>query len=320
MTDSTLQLQHAILRTIAYFDVFEYPLKVSEVWRWLYRGVGETWTASTDEVARVIDGLVTDQRLERHDEFLCLPGRSQFIAQRQVRAKLNEKKWKRAKTVARFVEVFPFVKTAAVVNTLAIDNARAESDIDLLILCAPRRIWLSRFMVTGIVQLLGFRRHGEHVANRVCLSFYLTTSALDLAPLKSAPEDHHFAFWATQAVPLMDDGAWKKFIEANRDWTSRLPNAWDANWVGRTLKPNRALRNIKHFYENVFGMSRAELFEASARDRQMAKMEKNTTSKLAQGTTEVVVNEEVLKFHEDDRRSRYNALYLERCRRLGITP
>lgn len=320
MTDETSFRPHAILRTLAYFDVFEYPLTIPEVWRWLYRGRGESWTATEADIQKEIEMLVAGQRIERHGEYLCLPGRRSCIAQRADRAKQNERKWKRARTVARFVEVFPFVKAVAVVNTLAINNARPESDIDLLILCAPRRIWLARFMVTGIVQLLGFRRHGDQIANRVCLSFYLTTRALDLAPLKSATEDHHFAFWATQAVPLMDDGVWQKFIEANRGWTGRLPNAWSNAWTRTTIKPNRLLRNIKHFYEQVFGLSRAELFEASARDRQMARMEKNTTSKLATGTTEVVVNEDVLKFHEDDRRARYNTLYQERCQQLGIAP
>lgn len=320
MTDGRSPLQIAILRTLAYFDVFDYPLTPAEVWRWLYRGVGEAWTASEAEVKQEIDRLVANSQMVRQGEHVCLPGRQSTIAQRQMRLKQNERKWKRARTVARFVEVFPFVKAVAVVNTLAINNARPESDIDLLVLCAPRRIWLARFMVTGIVQLLGYRRHGEHVANRVCLSFYLTTRSLDLAPLKSADQDHHFAFWATQAVPLMDDGVWAKFVEANRAWTSRLPNAWPTAWTQTTIKPNRVLRNIKHFYEQVFGMSRAELFEASARDRQMAKMEKNTTSKLAAGTTEVVVNEDVLKFHEEDRRATYNARYIERCQQLGIAP
>lgn len=313
-------LTTAILRTMAYFDVLDYPLTATEVWRWLYRGPQETWNVTPEEVRATLNTLVANQRLGHDRDWYTLPGREAIVAVRAERLVRNEKKWKRAKSTARFLEVIPYVKLAAVVNTLAIDNARAESDIDFLIVTEPERIWIARLMVTGIVEMLGYRRHGEKIADRICLSFYLTTKGLNLSPLKLDADDPHFAFWASQAVPLMDEATYEQFLTANRELTARLPNAWTWSWQNRLLKNNGLLRGIKRFYGRMFGMAAGNFLEAWARDYQLQRMDKNVHSKAKLGTTEVVISEDVLKFHEDDRRAKYNAAYRQRCEQLGIAP
>ncbi len=320
MTDASPDLlESAILRTVAYFDVFSYPITPEEVWRWLYRESGAAWQVDRSSVRIGLDQLVTAQRLERQDTWYFFPGRSEIVAIRQARQKENEKKWKRAKSTARFLEVVPYLKLVAVVNTLAIDNARPESDIDFLIITQPGRIWIARLMVTGLVEMLGYRRQGDKISNRICLSFYVTDDAMEMKKFAYA-DDHHLAFWTTQAVPMMDDGTYLKYADANRVWTSRLPNAWTWPWESRPLKPNKLLRGIKNFYGRIFGTAAGGYLEAWARDFQMQRMEKNINSRAKEGTTDVIISEEALKFHEADRRTEYNAAYVERCRRLGIAP
>ena len=321
MTDADRQLLHqAIRRTLAYYDVFEYPLRDGEVWRWLYRGVGETWEATLAEVQQALHDLVTVKKIETANDMFYLPGRAHLVRIRGERKVRGDRKWRRAKSVARFLEVVPYVKLVAVVNTLAIDNARSESDIDLLIVTEPERIWVTRMMVTGIVEMLGYRRHGDKIKDHVCLSFYLTTRALDLTPLKSAPDDPHFMFWVTQAVPLMDEKTYENFVNANRPLTARLPNAWTWPWQSRLLKKIGILRGIKRFYGRIFGIAAGNYLDALARDNQIKRFEADTESKSKLGTTDVVISEDVLKFHENDRRAKYNALFYERCRALGIQP
>ncbi len=319
-TPTPEQLHAAILRTIAYFDVFDFPLKFDEIWRWLYREGGATWTAEAGQVRQAVDHLVTIGKLQSTEDWLTLPGRGELVNIRRQRIADNEKKWKKIAGAARFLEVVPYVKMVAVVNTLAINNARPESDIDVLVVTEPGRIWIARLMVTGLIDMLGIRRHGTHITNRVCLSFYVTSDAMDLSRFANGADDHHFAFWTTQAVPVLDLDTYKKFVEANRAWTSRLPNAWSWIWDNRLISKNRLLRGIKNFYGRLFGTAAGQYLEAWARDFQMQRMEKNVDSKAKEGTTDVVISEEALKFHEADRRNEYNAAYAERCRALGIAP
>lgn len=309
----------SILRTLAYYDTFDYPLTVEEVWRWLYPPArGGVEGVTKDDVQHQVDELVQQRKLERRDGYLVLPGRSSIVQVRKIRTLANAKLWRRATTTARYLELVPFVKMIAVVNTLAIENARPDSDIDLLIITGARHIWIARMIVTAIVSLLGYRRHGTKIAGRVCLSFYVTTDALDFSQLASAAPDTHFAFWTAQAVPLLDDGTYEQYRQAN-DWVTKLlPNAWSWEWKHRLLAPNAGLRSIKQFYEIFFASPAGSWIEVWARNRQLKKMEKNVTSKASLGMTEVVISEDVLKFHELDRRREYNERLRRRLGELGL--
>ncbi len=313
-----LAIQTAILRTLAYYDTFDYPLTIAEVWRWLYPAPGTSLGAVTvEEVGRRIDELVTVGKVERRGVYVALRGRGKIVDVRTERMERGLKLWRRAAGTARYLELVPFVKMIAVVNTLAIDNVRPESDIDFLIVVAPQHIWISRMIVTGIVTLLGYRRHGTKIAGRICLSFYVTTEAMDFSKLKGQEDDTHFAFWTSQAVPLLDDGTYEKFKAANGWVTALLPNSWSWAWRTKLLVPNSGLGSIKKFYEIFFSTPVGHWFEAWARSYQVKRMEKNITSKAKLGTTEVIISEEVLKFHELDRRQEYNQQFQRRLTELG---
>lgn len=313
-------LQEAILRTIVYYDVFDYPLTVGEIWRWLYRRANEQLTASEGEVQAACDALAQTGVIEHERDWYVLTGRKNLVQLRAERHVLGQKKWRRVKSVARFCEIIPYVKMVAVCNTLAIDNARKESDMDVFIVTSAERMWLARMMVTGIVNMLGYRRHGTNITDRVCLSFYVTTQALDLEPLKIAvgQEDPYLRFWTTQLVPLMDDGAYEKFQKNNAWVTTRLPNGFSWNWKERLIPVENFLRSIKHTFEGVFASGLGFQFEDWARRYQLKRMNGNTNSKSKLGTTEVIISENVLKFHEEDRRNKYNLAFRIRLAQLGI--
>lgn len=252
------------------------------------------------------------------DGFVTLAGREVHVVTRASRQADNAKKWKRAESAARFIELVPFVKLVAVSNTLAINNARPASDIDLFIVTSRQHIWIARFLVTGIINLLGWRRHGKKITNRICLSFYVTSAALDLSPVKSADPDPHFTFWTSQLVPLMVDAdMYTKFKAANGWVTATLPNAWPAT-LDRLQTPNSSLRSIKRFYEIFFSSPIGVMIENWARARQLKKMELNVTSRADEPTTDVIISEDVLKFHEADRRQENNKKTEDRLSSLGL--
>ncbi|MBI2984937.1 MAG: hypothetical protein HYY50_04935 [Candidatus Kerfeldbacteria bacterium] len=321
-------LELAIGRTLAYFDVFDYPLTVRELRRWLYPTSGgqvsdvgsRKW--AIEDVERALTEEPLRLMIGRQGDFVFLAGRQAIVEVRQQRARENERKWKRAMTTARYLELVPFVKMVAVVNTLAINNARPESDIDVLVVTVPGHLWMARLLVTGIVSMLGYRRHGRKITNRVCLSFYITTDTLNLESLKSIDQpDTHFAFWTAQAVPLLNiDGTYERYVRDNVWVNQLLPNAWQWNWAARVLPPNPGWRSIKKLYEMFFATPIGWWLESWARERQMKKMAKNVTSKSKAPTTDVIISDEVLKFHEEDRRRKYNQAFVEKLRSLGIEP
>jgi hypothetical protein len=319
---SLTPLDRAILRTLAYYDMHDYPLTPAEIWRWLYAPSeseeSQVKDVRVENVEQALAGAELQALIERVGEYVVLKGRSNIVDIRKERFELNKKKWKRALTVARYVEIVPFVRMVAVVNTVAINNGKTNSDIDLLVVTAPHHIWITRMAVTGIVALLGYRRHGTKIANRVCLSFYVSMAGLNLEPLKREDSDPHFMFWAAQAVPLLDTGAYEKYVEQNAWITKALPNAFTWDWKKSLIAPNNGFRNIRRTYEAFFNSPIGTLFEGWVRDQQMKRFNQNTHSKSREANTDVIISEDVLKFHEADRRLEYNQKFRDKLQELGL--
>lgn len=67
-------------------------------------------------------------------------------------------------------------------GSLVTGTMNEGSDIDFYIATAPGRLYLTRALVTLVVQLTGWRRHGANVAGQICLNRFATTEAMDIGP------------------------------------------------------------------------------------------------------------------------------------------
>ncbi|MBI4426194.1 MAG: hypothetical protein HY567_01330 [Candidatus Kerfeldbacteria bacterium] len=311
-------LEQAVIAALAYHDVFDYPLRVEELWRWLYLADSRDWESITRatpaDVERAVQALERAAVVDRAGEFITRRGRSRIVATRLERHAANERKWRRAELAARFLRLVPFVQFIGVVNTLALDNARPESDIDLFIVAGRNRLWLTRLLVTLVVSLLGIRRHGLRVTDRICLSFYVSEAALDLDSLRLAGDDDdvYLTYWTAQVVPLFDRGGrWEAFKRANRWVVDRLPH-------GLIGTPSPRFGNglitplVRAVPESLLSTPLGALTEWLAKRLQLLVMSGKQESRRSAGTTEVVVTDEVLKFHERDRRAAYRQAFYQR--------
>ncbi|MDD5110113.1 MAG: hypothetical protein PHI63_02765, partial [Patescibacteria group bacterium] len=270
-----------------------------EVWKFLW---GQKAEAS--EIFEVLDSLVEQGKIERVHGYYCLSGRSEIIHTRWQRYLLAEPKYKRALRTARFLRFVPSVLTVAVCNNLAYSNGKAESDIDLFIIVRRGRIWLTRLLVTAVVQLLGLRRHGKKVTDRCCLSFYLTDEHLDISDLALPESDPYLYYWISTLAPIYDrEGTFEKFWQANAKLLQHIPNAHPKfvshrRNVGRIFSHSRAATKFGGW------------LDASAKRLQQRKMKHRPAHPSAD--TSVVISDSILKFHEEDRRELFRKQWMER--------
>lgn len=224
------KLKKNILATIAYYDGLNYPLTVFEVWKYLIRS--DYYTPNNDEKITLaqISCQLQDKELtkyiEHYNGFYFLKGRSELVSKRIINGKLSAGKIKRLRFVAGLLRLVPFVRMIAITGALAMKNARVESDWDLFIVTKYKKIWTCRTLVTIFLHLLGKRRHGKHVADRVCLNFFVTNESLEIITkdLFSANE-YMFLF------PLYGQEIHTKFQIKNR-------------WI-KNMKPSYALNEIE---------------------------------------------------------------------------
>ncbi|MFA4999967.1 MAG: hypothetical protein WC545_01235 [Patescibacteria group bacterium] len=205
-------LTQVILKTIAFFDLFNYPLTAFEIYQYL----GKKF-ALVEIMEVLADGAAGfSGRIGSENGFYFLAGREEIVTIRQERYNYARRKIKKAARFVRLFSLAPFVKVIAVANSLGAHNLRDGSDIDFFIITAPRRLWLSRFYCAGLAKLLNSRPRAGQKRDKICLSFYITADYLNLDDLKLPGGDPYFDYWLKDLVLLYNkDKVYENFQAAN---------------------------------------------------------------------------------------------------------
>jgi glycosyltransferase involved in cell wall biosynthesis len=219
-------IERAIMHTLAYSDLFDFPLTAGEVHRYLI-GV----RATAEEVNEVLaSGRLVPGRLTRIGDLFLLPGREGLAEVRRARAAVTQRLMPRAVRYGRMIAGLPFVRMVAITGSLAARNADSDSDVDYLVVTAPERLWLCRAMVILLVRLA--RRRNIVL----CPNYLLSESALELGQ-----EDLYTAWELAQMVPVAGIDVYRRLRRRNA-WTNRfLPNARDLEAAGRTGADDRVV-------------------------------------------------------------------------------
>ena len=201
----------AILCTVAYADVFDYALTLSQVHRYL---IGCRATRHDVHQALNVHGWLV-QRLRLKEEFVTLRGRGHLVEVRHERAELAADVWPLARRFARSIAALPFVRAVALTGALAMDNSGPGDDFDYLIVTSPGRLWLARAMVIGFVVKPAARRGHE-----VCPNYLLSERSLAFAE-----RNLYVAHELAQMVPMSGLETYRR-LRASNSWAARfLPNA-----------------------------------------------------------------------------------------------
>ncbi len=198
----------AVLKPLLYADIFDYPLTLEEVYRFLEVDL------PFETTQQLLAQAVAEQMLEQVGQFYCLPEKSHLIATRQQRWQMAQQLWGQAFYYGRWIASLPFVRMVAVTGSLAVDNpAEHRDDIDFLIVTQPQRLWLCRAMVIGLV------RYGRLRGSHLCPNYMLTERVLQL-------EERSFyaARELMQMVPLYGKPTYCRLRQLNSWVTEYLPH------------------------------------------------------------------------------------------------
>lgn len=219
-------VQAAVLCTLAYADLFDYPLTAAEIHRYL---VGMKVDPST------VDGLLHNGRtprcLTRTGAYFALSGREAIVEVRDERAQTAAELWPVAFRSGEAIARLPFVRMVAVTGALAVDNADPDDDIDYLVVTAPDRLWLCRAMIIHFVVRPAARR-----GITLCPNYLLSERAL-----ARFEHDLFTAHEIVQMVPVAGYEVYERICRLN-GWAARfLPNAYGRpRFADRHRLPSRA--------------------------------------------------------------------------------
>jgi hypothetical protein len=278
----------AVFETVCWFAVFEQPVSAEEVHRYLFDRKAT--------LAEVKKQLYSDKRIGKSFGFYFLRGHAGSVVNRCRRQYHAVKLWQRAVKFRFLLRATPFLRFAAVGNTVAFGWPEKESDIDIFVVARKNRLFITRAFLTFFTHALGLRRHGDKVAGKFCLSFFVSEVAQNLEKLALAKTDPYLAFWVATLVPLWGDAA-AEFYAANR---------WVWNYFPNLPKPEiKNIQTRRGVLRRVWEALLGDGCEAILRSWQLTRAKTKCTAKAEK--TAVVISEQVLKFHEKDRRREFAA-------------
>ncbi len=203
-------LEKAVWRTLAYADLFDFPLTAAEIHRYL-----EGTAAAPAAVDEILAGSrFLRQRLDRRGPHYFLAGREAIVSRRAACERAAGRLWPAARRYGRLMAALPFVRLIAVTGSLAVSSVDDGGDIDYFVVTVPDRLWLCRALIIGLVRLAAAR------GVPLCPNYLVSERALAL------PERNLYAARElAQMVPLAGLPAYDRLRRAN-PWTDRfVPNA-----------------------------------------------------------------------------------------------
>lgn len=228
-------------------------------------------------------------------------------------AEIEKKLWERINRYIPYLQVLPFVRMVAVCNNLSFGKVDDESDIDLFIVCKEGRLFTTRLLITLILHVLGVRRHRDKVKARFCLSFFIDDSHLDLSAI-AFENDYYLAMWIRYLIPVVD------YKSDGIGWASRFldHNLWISDYFSEDLKgysKDYLLRDapLFKFFRFVlggfFGFIWGNAFEWILKRWQLRRASKKALK--ADERASLIISDNILKFHNIDRRNEYNLKWME---------
>lgn len=283
-------LEQSILQTVAYFDLFDFPLTYAELYHYL-------WEAPAVTLSELIKTVGTIPQLQVDGGLVMFTGRH-LAATRAQHYVESESKFNKRRWLLKLLSFMPGVEAIYIVNTMAYHNVRADSDIDLLMVAPEGKIWAVRFYTTLLAKMLGVRPQPNHTQDALCLSFYVTPKGIRQLPqIRSTDQDAMEAYWLAQAFPIYDPQHIAQLF-INSDWLKRvLPNTTKQmphnNWLIQHTWLHRLLRPMGRLLLWNDLLKRLQLWIMPQQLKQLSGPLENSV---------VVLTDTVMKFHMHDPR------------------
>jgi len=307
MNNNHHNIEKSILETIVFFDIFNYPLTSFEIWKYLF-GV----RVDLGDLIEILESSsFLKKKLDRQDAYFFLKGRSNIVEEKTRHYLAQYQKIKILQKVIRKIYFLPGIQMVALCNNFFYQS---KSDIDILIITKTKNIWMTRFFVVLILHLFNLRIQENDTENKICPSFFLSEDALDLENITLA-DDYYFYFWLVYLIPVYDPrNYYHKFLDANLFIKKKILNFQPRiNNEKLIVENNILIKVIRKFLDVIFSfLNKNNILEKFLKNLQLAKMPKNLKKLAEEKNKKVIINDHILKFHENDRREYYRDLYIKK--------
>jgi hypothetical protein len=198
----------AALRTLLYYDIFDYPLTECQLYFFLH---GES--SSRKELLAACHDPAFTHHVDTRDGYYFLKGKGHLVQKRRNEQVRAGELWRMAVAAASRMRHLPFVRGICISGDLSKEVAGEDSDIDFFIITAAHRVWICKLGLTLFRHIPWFNPHRllcfnylvseEHLQLGSC-NIFTAAEIAGLAPLYHLTNFNRFIHtnnWAGDFVP-----------------------------------------------------------------------------------------------------------------------
>jgi hypothetical protein len=225
--------RESILRTLAYFDIFNYPLTKAEIDQFL---VGRIASGRLDHLLHQME---EERVIFLLHDFYSLQNNFLLVHRRRQGNMRAEILLNKAARIGRFLYQFPFVRSVAISGSLSKNFADEKADIDFFIITKANRLWLARTLM-HLYKKFTFLAGRQHY---YCMNYYIDEDALQLKE-----QNIYTAIELKTVLPICGSAASRQLFQSNE---------WAHNWFPQCefrlqIQPDPTASWLKRFGELLF--------------------------------------------------------------------
>lgn len=224
------------LKTILYFSIFRYPLKLEEIHSHTnYNDVFHT--------IKELDDLTEKGILFKVDEFFVYGNDLDSVTKRLRGNMQAQNVMIKANKKATLISKFPYVEAVAISGSLSKGYYDKNSDVDFFVITKPGKLWICRTLLILYkkIFLLNSRKY-------FCINYFISTSNLEI--------EEKNRFTATELktlIPIMGKEIFENFYNKNNWINNYFPKFEpDLSTIKNAKKPF-LIRATEFALDNTFG-------------------------------------------------------------------
>jgi len=225
------QHKYSLLKAIAYFDIFNHPLKIDEL--------ANLTGISIVNSEQILKELVNSEIIFSEQQFYGIRSNiTEQIAERLYKENQAQKYIQKLPAYVKIIKSFPFVRAISVSGSLSKNVMHDEGDIDYFIITAPGRLWICRTLLILFkkVFLLNSKKY-------FCVNYFVDEENLEIID-----QNIFTALEVSYLLPVYNQELIDQFASKNK-WTKNyFPNF--KNQI--ELEVFEGNGNVKRLAESLF--------------------------------------------------------------------
>lgn len=220
----TVRVRNAILETLSYRSVFDYPMSFYQLNTFLI----SKKKVRPEVLQDALDYLVRNRKLGvKAGKYYLYKTKAVLWKKRYNNSvRLLE----RVDRITRILSRIPWVQFVGATGAVAAFNAEKDDDIDIFVVTKARRLWLTRGFVFVVLKILGQLRSDENPNRKICPNIFLEEQNLIW---DKSSRNVYVAHEVIMLHPLFDrNQTYFRFLQKND---------WAFNYFGNLSSPEYTL-------------------------------------------------------------------------------